>query len=113
MVFEVMQAFYPQMRKILTADCADLHRFFESENRMRPLRGRGRRGVDVYPGSAPPGYVMGMLRIPRICCTPEGVQRKTIYTREKTETHPHALRMRSLRMVEGICQAFSSQTSPT
>jgi len=68
---------------------------------MRPLRGRGRmRGIG-YPGSATPGYVMGMLRIPqnehpggcggkrftpvrmqrrlsipRICCTPGGVQEK-------------------------------------
>ncbi len=43
-------------------------------NRLRPLRGRGRMWGIGYPGSATPGYVMGMLRIPKIYCTPYGVQ---------------------------------------
>lgn len=44
---------------------------------MRPLRGRGGvLGVGGYPGSVTPGYTMGMLRIPDICCTPGGVQNR-------------------------------------
>ena len=32
------------------------------------------RGVDVFPGSSTPGYGMGMLRIPEICCTLWGAE---------------------------------------
>lgn len=43
---------------------------------MRPLRGRKGVGGGWYPGSATPGYSMGMLRIPDICCTPRGCREK-------------------------------------
>ena len=33
-------------------------------------------GGGWYPGSSTPGYKMGMLRIPQICCTPKGCRGK-------------------------------------
>ena len=36
---------------------------------MRPLRGRAGVCCGWYPGSATPGYGMGMLRIPQECAS--------------------------------------------
>ena len=69
-----------------------------------PYGGVRNHGVDVSSRSTTPGYVMGMLRIPQICCTPEGVQWEELRSlRLAVEAGADALHeLHDLRQPEGI-----------
>ncbi len=70
--------------KILTADDADGRRFLEEMTGCDPSGVVGECG-DRGPGVCDPGLCDGYAPHTLNCCTPEGVQRKTIYTGGNTK----------------------------